>query len=289
MYRCRPKIKSTTREHHNLLPTFRDGTYRAATVFFRAFTVIEMLVVISIITLLIALLQPSLAQSKKRTRAAMCLSNQRQLMSAWHAYANDYNGKMVESWQGNGGFQTGNGKHWSVAMRGYYHDKNLLVCPDANLRRTPVGSGGNRGTADDGWKVPAPSNHVGVEIDDYGGFGVNNWVEDPKVVGTGVGGSRPNDFFINRLDGTGPPHSQVPVLGDAVWADQGWPRDTDTFPSDTYDPEASTAVGWMKRFCLDRHMGTVNLGYMDTSARAVELRQLWAQVWHKTYKPTMPP
>ncbi len=253
------------------------------------FTIVELLVVISIITILIAMLQPSLAQSKKRARAAMCLSNQRQLMSAWHAYANDYNGKMVESWQGNGGFQTGNGKHWYVALKPYYNDKNLLVCPEANLRRTPVGAGGNRGTADDGWKVPSPSNHVGAEQDDYGGFGVNNWVEDPKVVSTGTGGARPNDFFITRLDGKSPSHSTVPVLGDAVWPDQGWPRDTDTFPADTQDPEASAAVGWMKRFCLDRHIGAANLAFMDTSARAVELRKLWEQTWHNGYKPTTPP
>ena len=55
----------------------------------RAFTLIELLVVISIIALLIGVLFPSLSKARDAGRSTVCLSNQRQLVLAWTAYAND--------------------------------------------------------------------------------------------------------------------------------------------------------------------------------------------------------
>lgn len=54
-----------------------------------AFTLIELLVVVSIIALLIAILLPSLHGARGQARAAVCLSNMRQLAHGWHLYADD--------------------------------------------------------------------------------------------------------------------------------------------------------------------------------------------------------
>lgn len=51
----------------------------------RALTLIELLVVVSIIALLIALLLPALGSARDSARTAQCLSNQRQMMTGWHA------------------------------------------------------------------------------------------------------------------------------------------------------------------------------------------------------------
>ena len=53
----------------------------------RAFSLIELLVVIAIIVLLLAILLPALNQARRAARAAVCQSNLRQMMTAHSAYA----------------------------------------------------------------------------------------------------------------------------------------------------------------------------------------------------------
>lgn len=55
----------------------------------RAFTLVELLVVISLIAILTALLLPSLARSKQSARAIQCIGNLRQLGIAANVYASD--------------------------------------------------------------------------------------------------------------------------------------------------------------------------------------------------------
>jgi len=57
---------------------------------FRAFTLVELLVVVGIITLLIALLLPSLQRARRQAVIISCASNMRQAYMALATYANDY-------------------------------------------------------------------------------------------------------------------------------------------------------------------------------------------------------
>lgn len=61
----------------------------------RAFSLIEVFVVIAIIALLVGILVPTLAGARESGRAAACGSNGRQLAIAWTAYANDYRERVM--------------------------------------------------------------------------------------------------------------------------------------------------------------------------------------------------
>ncbi|MGA2679964.1 MAG: prepilin-type N-terminal cleavage/methylation domain-containing protein [Sedimentisphaerales bacterium] len=59
------------------------------------FTLVELLVVISIIALLMAVLLPALSKARTQAKRIVCLSGLRQLVTAWMAYAENNDGKLV--------------------------------------------------------------------------------------------------------------------------------------------------------------------------------------------------
>ena len=61
---------------------------------FPAFTLIELLVVIAILAILAAILLPVLAGTKRKAQGATCLSNLRQLQTAWHSYPADHDDQL---------------------------------------------------------------------------------------------------------------------------------------------------------------------------------------------------
>jgi prepilin-type N-terminal cleavage/methylation domain-containing protein len=61
----------------------------------KAFTLVELLVVIAVIALLLAIFIPALGRARELGQRAVCLSNLRQLTLAWLQYAEDNGGKLV--------------------------------------------------------------------------------------------------------------------------------------------------------------------------------------------------
>lgn len=85
----------------------------------RGFTLIELLVVIAIIAILAAMLLPALAKAKQRAMTAYCLTNLKQLGTAWMMYADDNNDLMVNlSTYVEGGFNPANpSSRWGFPWR----------------------------------------------------------------------------------------------------------------------------------------------------------------------------
>jgi prepilin-type N-terminal cleavage/methylation domain-containing protein len=63
----------------------------------KAFTLVELLVVIGIIALLIAILLPSLQRAKDQANRTKCMSNMKQLTTGWLQYATEHKFRIMSS------------------------------------------------------------------------------------------------------------------------------------------------------------------------------------------------
>ena len=70
----------------------------------RAFTLVELLVVIALLALLATVLVPASAHTRPDTQAIQCLNNLRQLANSWKMYADDNGSRIVSAYPSYGGF-----------------------------------------------------------------------------------------------------------------------------------------------------------------------------------------
>jgi prepilin-type processing-associated H-X9-DG protein len=75
------------------------------------------------------------------------------------------------------------------------------------------------------------------------------------------------------------------LFADSIWVD-GSPSDTDPVPTNLQpgDPTLN-ANDQMGRFCIDRHLGAINVSFTDGSARTVPLQKLWSLNWSGNFSP----
>ena len=94
------------------------------------FTLIEVLVVVAMIALLTAILLPSLRSARDASKAAVCLSNMRQIGVSMRMYADENNGAVVALMETSTGFV-----HWIELLRKYIATTDVCRCP-ADLSTT---------------------------------------------------------------------------------------------------------------------------------------------------------
>lgn len=85
----------------------------------RAFTLVELLVVISIVALLIALLLPSLQSAREVAQAMECNANQRQTMGLFATYQSDWKGYYPLGYVTYAGVPVSGALEWYKAIDGY--------------------------------------------------------------------------------------------------------------------------------------------------------------------------
>jgi len=107
----------------------------------RAFTLVELLVVIGIIAILIAILMPALSRAKDQANGVKCSANMRTMMLAALMFAQDHKGCLFGNWSDAGNpdedkrdFLAGSTQDWNQAPKAgtlwrYIKDENVYRCP----------------------------------------------------------------------------------------------------------------------------------------------------------------
>lgn len=85
----------------------------------RAFTLVELLVVVSIVSVLVGLLLPALSGARTAARSAVCLSQIRTLQTASLMYADDRRGELIEPGLSEGGISPREELSWVRTLREY--------------------------------------------------------------------------------------------------------------------------------------------------------------------------
>lgn len=229
----------------------------------RGFTLVELLVVISIIALLMALLMPALAAVQKHAKSVICQSRLRQWGLYYAMYTEDVTGGFFSKTKN----ATSSSNEW-MAILDYYNGEpaKLLFCPIA--------------------VVPGPDKN-GSTFSAYlanneplGSYGINRWIFSATADA--------NDHSVFQLRYLwGSPlirgAYRVPLLIDSAH-DGGQPLHTDEPPRFKDDRDWWINDNQIRRFCLDRHTrNTVNAVFFDWTVRSIGLKELWTLKWHRGF------
>lgn len=194
------------------------------------FTLIELLIVVGIIAILVAILLPALSHASEQARRVRCLSNLKQLTSAWLMYAQDNNGSLVganttdpSNWFKNGTtptWVTSGDKSVDVLKKGalwrYLKNADVYKCPNDRINY---------------WHTYSISSWLNGE----GPLAIGSIFQIPNTSGTFVfieemdpRGSLENSFMVNPypqnswVDIPAPMHDRVGMLSFADGHAQVW-------------------------------------------------------------------
>ncbi len=224
------------------------------------FTLIELLVVIAIIALLMSILMPAIQRVKKQAAAVACISRLRQWGLIFSMYTTDNNGYFHTR-----EFGTNYEKMWPQFYQPYYNDPMMRCCPAAknpNNNWGPFGTWGTKGGPTDtdwGWGGDwVPKGGV------FGSYALSRYV---------LNKTEPQFWRQTGVKGA----DKIPVFLGCMYVAIN-PTEADGPPA--YDGDRSNQ---MQFSCINRHIGHVNVLFMDWSSRKIGLKELWTLKWHREY------
>jgi prepilin-type N-terminal cleavage/methylation domain-containing protein/prepilin-type processing-associated H-X9-DG protein len=274
------------------------------------FTLIELLVVIAIIAILAAILFPVFAQAREKARSAGCLSNARQIGTAAHMYAQDYDEMIMRNAYADPGrvmegahFVNCSSPRWMDVLNPYIKNIQIFNCPSdpfapisgtlvtgsahtlmANKRYVfqPYSPDGSQVFREADCGDPLGTTNVGRR---FGSYAINN-----MYYGSGDPFTPPNNMPLASL--------AVPANTVLITEVQGYGQSGDFYRRDLADPQPTLAnetfpfPALLNRrnngAILGRHMRMANVVWCDGHAKAMTLGALgethavagWGNVMH---------
>jgi prepilin-type N-terminal cleavage/methylation domain-containing protein/prepilin-type processing-associated H-X9-DG protein len=232
------------------------------------FTLIELLVVIAIIAILAAILFPTFAQAREAARRTNCISNLRQLGSAFQLYTADYDDTLPQrAYSGPSGTTTPNNFgtfRWPWLVLPYVRNMQIFFCPSDG---TTYSSGSE------------PRHYRDPQNPFYGyywgllpSYGYNWWYLAPDVPGV-----TPVRSTGTSLAALAEPSATV-MLADSVWTPAGQPTVTVLGYYLVYPPHQWAGAPPLNGFSYGRvwprHAGRASVLFADGHTAALPISRL---------------
>jgi prepilin-type N-terminal cleavage/methylation domain-containing protein/prepilin-type processing-associated H-X9-DG protein len=253
----------------------------------RGFTLTELMVVIGLIAMLVALFLPVLRKVRAAANTTVCLSNLRQMGSAWQLYVAENRGRLITFVQSSPP-QTPSlayDLYWPAIVERAGIRGSAAFCPVAT-EFSATGTRRGYGGARLAWSGQPASNGTAVRVSAKtfrtGSYGYNRYL----TVDGGFAKS-------NRVAGFPGGLSDVPVLMDCAYVDlmpQNMTPDSVTYPIDPsgkVDLTGKLAVPgaaehW--KILIARHGRGINVYMADGTARWVRLEDLYQLAWRANWQ-----
>lgn len=225
----------------------------------KSFTMVEVLVVISIVATLMAILLPALQQVGGQAKAVACQNQLRQWGLGFSMFVDEHNTPILNM----------SSEVWELFWRPYC-DRGLFLCPMARRykvnRNDPIlsareATGCGLGSKFTAWKLATRTPATLEPGPLLGSYGAN---------GSALA------FLDARISrGQKAPRSTIPVFLDCAYF-YTQAEASDEPPA--YDGHL-TSPGDIKRWCIDHHRGAINSLFLDWSVQRIGLQELWTLTW----------
>jgi len=265
----------------------------------RGFTLVELLVVISIIALLLAVLMPALSKAREQARSITDRTQLSQWGKCYFLYSYDSGGRMPVYSGGSAGGSP-EGSIFTATLAKYCSDvKKIRMCPSASLpNKIPAllcGTKSYYGDTTHAWYLDKTETTSWFN-DDWGmaSYVENSWIRraTDKVAQAAKDGkisylkmSDLQSYCWGRFD-TGV-SSEIPLLLDGRH-NNFWPQtDAVIRVNRIAGQEYTKQKEWFSlgAAIMKRHQSNgVNVVFLDSSARYVDIIQLWSLRWHSKWE-----
>ncbi len=256
----------------------------------RAFTLVELLVVVAIIALLLAILLPALSRANQAALTVRDLSNIRNMEQAHWMYMTEWDGRFISVGLAHGGIHADEGVAWINTLQKQYGNKLLAKSPVDDSPHWPEEDGGEG--------VPVPGTTTQFRRTSYG---VNSFLVDfgngLNPYGPPPSGISPADWFggdgkaYTRLNRVKRPSSTIHFLimafeGDYAGADhphvEGWVE----HPHPPTKAATQVQINAHGRSPRDKTWeARSNWGFLDGHAETLEFRDVLTDIEFNNFDP----